>query len=146
MGLKSREDVFALIGLVLVMVGIWQLSLPSGLAFLPPWISVFVLLVGGSLFGYGFGVRGTKYQSEAVKLEKLLEFFQDGDGKLSNQRLNSTAAAFVAFFLCIYAAVVDWNSVDYSFIITLLAYSVGGKVFSKGIEVYGRNGKGELKK
>jgi len=70
---------------------------------------------------------------------KLLQFFSESNGQLSNTRLNTTVAAWVAFSMPVMSMIDTAFKVDWPIFVTLLTYSGGTKIFQKALE--GKNGK-----
>lgn len=65
------------------------------------------------------------------------QFFSEGNGQLSNIRLNSSLCVLCAIALTVIAT-LKGQAVDLGAVITLLAAGFGPKVFQKSLE--GKNG------
>jgi len=67
---------------------------------------------------------------------KLLEFFEEEDGMLSNMRLNATALVFTGIFILLWS-VIKSGTVDLGIIgaaTTIIGMGIGGKLIQKKTE------------
>ena len=65
---------------------------------------------------------------------KILEFFSDGDGKLSNVRLNTSLCVYVALLMVLYNTHAG-KTIDYTILLLLLGFGFGAKLSDKYFEL-----------
>lgn len=65
---------------------------------------------------------------------KLLEFFSDGDDKLSNTRLNTSLCVYVALFMVVFNTIAK-SPTEYMILVVLLGFGFGAKLSDKYFEL-----------